>query len=106
MKSVKKLTPVSRDKSVFTPIEFNGRTTWHNLKVLRYAFFTADHEDGSKSLYVATPDGRVEEDSGSILVEKTYCPNCGKRITTMYDLPGRCICSHCGYSFTSEVIEV
>jgi hypothetical protein len=109
-KSVKNLTPVSKEMTVYTPVQVNDRTSWHNMKPLGYSFLQAKHDDGSESLYMVTHDGLIQKDLYSVVVPRQICPCCEKYITP---IPSMTIddcyvaeyhCKHCNYRFSPEEV--
>ena len=83
--SVITLRPITDGFIVLTKVTTSSGVTWAAPEECGYSFRLADYDDGTTALYRVYPDGSIDIDRESILVEDLYCMHCGARLTPDYD---------------------
>lgn len=84
-KAVKTLTPIPEGYVVLTKVSTSSGITWAVQEECGYSFRLAEYTDGTTALYRVYPDGSIELDCESVLVQDLYCPACGERMNPAVD---------------------
>ena len=110
--SVITLMPIPDGFIVLTKVTTSSGVTWATPEECGYSFRLADFDDGTTALYRVYPDGSIDIDRESILVEDLYCMHCGERLNpdmnavTRRPVPFHYYCSGCGQAYKIEREDV
>lgn len=78
--SVITLSPITDGFIVLTKVTTTDGETWVAPEECGYSFHLMEHDDGSASIYRVYPDGSIDIDRESILMQVLYCMHCGERL--------------------------
>lgn len=98
-KSVKTLMPIPEGCVVLTKETTSRGVAWVSNG---YDFRLAEYADGTTALYRVYPDGSIDLDDESALVQKLFCLHCGERLNPALDAatgipdPYNYYCAACG----------
>jgi len=84
-KSVKTLMPLPEGCVVLTKETTSRGVEWVSQEKNGYDFRLAEYTDGTTALYRVYPDGSIDLDDESALVQKLFCLHCGERLNPALD---------------------
>lgn len=104
-KSVKTLMPIPKGYIVLTKETTPRDLAWVSQEDNGYDFRLAEYADGTTALYRVYPDGSIELDCESVLVQGLYCMHCGEPLNPYLDAdtgrpdPYNSHCTACGRDY-------